>query len=59
MKIKVKQDLCCGVGLCVKTAPDVYKRDKLGYNSSDGHDGTSRKRSVGEGRRRCVPRKRH
>ena len=36
MKIKVKRDLCCGAGLCAKSAPDVYKLDDLGYNDMDG-----------------------
>ncbi|MDG2001976.1 MAG: ferredoxin [Novosphingobium sp.] len=37
LKIQVKADLCCGVGLCVKgDCAKVYQRDDLGYNSSDG-----------------------
>lgn len=35
MKIKVRQDLCCGAGLCVKTAPEVFQLDELGYNKMD------------------------
>jgi len=36
LKIQVKADLCCGVGLCVKEGGSVYRRDELGYNCSDG-----------------------
>jgi ferredoxin len=37
LKIQVKADLCCGVGLCVKgECAKVYERDDLGYNCSDG-----------------------
>lgn len=37
LRIQVKSDLCCGVGLCVKgECGKVYRRDDLGYNCSDG-----------------------
>ncbi len=36
LKIQIKSDLCCGVGLCVKVGASVYRRDDLGYNISDG-----------------------
>ena len=36
LRIQVKSDLCCGVGLCVKAGAKVYRRDELGYNISDG-----------------------
>lgn len=37
LRIQVKADLCCGVGLCVKgDCAKVYQRDELGYNCSDG-----------------------
>jgi ferredoxin len=36
LKIQVRSDLCCGVGLCVKEGGQVYRRDELGYNCSDG-----------------------
>jgi ferredoxin len=36
LKIQVKSDLCCGVGLCIKAGASVYRRDELGYNMSDG-----------------------
>ena len=35
MKIKVRQDLCCGAGLCAKAAPGVFQLDELGYNKMD------------------------
>ena len=38
MKIKVRQDLCCGAGLCVKAAPEVFQLDELGYNKMDEQD---------------------
>jgi ferredoxin len=38
MIIKVKTDLCCGARLCVKTAPEVYQLDELGYNKMDGRE---------------------
>jgi ferredoxin len=34
--IRVRRDLCCGAGLCVQAAPQVYRLDALGYNASDG-----------------------
>ena len=36
LKIRVKNDLCCGAQLCVQVAPGVYHVDELGYNASDG-----------------------
>jgi ferredoxin len=38
MKIRIRKDLCCGAGLCVRTAPGVFRLDALGYNDSDGSD---------------------
>ena len=38
MKIRIRKDLCCGAGLCVQTAPGVFRLDGLGYNASDGND---------------------
>lgn len=38
MKVKVSKDLCCGARLCSKTALQVYKLDKLGYNDMDGKE---------------------
>jgi ferredoxin len=36
MKIRIRKDLCCGAGLCLQTAPGVFRLDALGYNASDG-----------------------
>ncbi len=55
MKIKVRRDLCCGAGLCVQIAPDVFRRDALGYNDSDGDDVPPAKQSAAERAARACP----
>ncbi len=54
MKIQVRRDLCCGAGLCVQVAPDVYRLDSLGYNDSDGETVPPSKEALAdEGARAC------
>jgi ferredoxin len=36
MKIRVRPDLCAGMGLCAVTAPRVFELDEHGYNRMDG-----------------------
>lgn len=36
MKLRIRQDLCCGAQICVRAAPDLFRLDGLGYNASDG-----------------------
>lgn len=38
MKVRIRPDLCCGVQLCVKAAPGLFRLDSMGYNDSDGRD---------------------
>jgi ferredoxin len=36
LKIRVRPDLCAGMGLCASTAPRVFQLDEHGYNKMDG-----------------------
>lgn len=36
MRIRVRPDLCAGMGLCATTAPRVFELDEHGYNRMDG-----------------------
>ena len=38
MRIRIRQDLCCGAQLCTQIAAGVFRLDELGYNASDGDE---------------------
>jgi ferredoxin len=55
VKIKIKRDLCCGAGLCVQIAPDVFRLDALGYNNSDGDNVPPAKQAAAQKAARACP----
>ena len=55
MRIRIRKDLCCGAQLCVRTAPDVYRLDALGYNDSDGLEVPQEKQALAERGARACP----
>lgn len=36
MRLRVRNDLCCGAQICRRAAPGLFRFDELGYNVSDG-----------------------
>ena len=55
MKIKIRRDLCCGAGLCVQIAPEVFRLDALGYNDSDGDDVPPAKQAAAQRAEQACP----